>query len=59
MSLFPPRLFGLANSDEIDGDAHFGTVIPGRASSREPGTQAAVRGEVIWIPGSVLRTAPE
>jgi hypothetical protein len=37
-----------------------GTVIPGRASSREPGIQAAVPSdEVLWIPGSVLRTAPE
>jgi hypothetical protein len=46
------------------------TVIPGRAPSREPGIQAAVpaqfgeadsraSGEAVWIPGSVLRTAPE
>jgi hypothetical protein len=35
-------------------------VIPGRAPSREPGIQAAVRvDEAFWIPGSVLRTAPE
>jgi len=29
------------------------SVIPGRASSREPGIQAAVwHGEAVWIPGS-------
>jgi hypothetical protein len=33
------------------------SVIPGRATSREPGIRAGVQvGEVVWIPGSVLRT---
>jgi hypothetical protein len=35
-------------------------VIPGRASSREPGIQrGGAAGKAVWIPGSVLRTAPE
>jgi hypothetical protein len=35
-------------------------VIPGRASSREPGIQVVVRADKhFWIPGSSLRDAPE
>jgi hypothetical protein len=38
----------------------YGGVIPGRASSREPGIQTAVRaGEAVWIPGSSRSDAPE
>jgi hypothetical protein len=55
---FDPSCAGLSGLSRASRSVSI--VIPGRASSREPGIQAAAQvGEAVWIPGSPLRAAPE